>query len=338
MQDTFNASNPLAWQIRWTVIDGLQFSGPVSLVTPAGLGSDAAANSAGMTFNQNGGFGYVFTGNAFSPFSGTPPAPDTILPSGSATPVAAGEGNDTAVAQSGNDQIATGVGNNVVFLQTGNNLVAREGNDTVVGGAGDDTVSVSANVLAFGGSGAMRFLNGGGSSLLIGGTGTLGVSGGLGSVTVFGGSGGDNHLVAGNPPSEPAGAGNETLSGFNGTGNNVYFDGTGSAAVVMGSGSEEYLGGSGNDVVVAGLGNDTMFAGTGADVFSFNNQPRTSNDLIAGFKVGTDVVQLQDFAAGAATQVFQTASVSGGNTVLSLPDGTSVTLIGVTNLSGSSIV
>lgn len=334
-----------------------QSSGPVSLTAPAGIGADAEALSGGMTFNQNGGYGYVYTGNAVSPFTGGAPSGDTIFLSGPGSSVAAGEGNDTVVAQSGNNQIATGAGNNLVFLQSGNNLVGSEGNDTIVGGSGDDTVSVSGNVQAFGGSGVMTFLNGAGSSLVVGGSGSLGVSGGLGSVTVFGGAAGDNQLTAGQQSSVLVGTasgdqafargasadllvasgGNETLSGFGTTGNNVYFGGSGNDLVIMGGGAEEYVGGTGNDVVIAGQGNDTMFAGLGPDVFTFNNQPGGQNDLIAGFKVGADLVNLQGFAPGANAQVFQTAAVAGGNTVLHLPDGTVVTLLGVTNLTSSSI-
>ena len=199
----------------------------------------------------------------------------------------------------------------------GNNLVGSDTNDTIVGGSGDDTVSASGKVLAFGGSGVMNFLNAG--------SGSRGVSGGLGSVTVFGGEAGNKQLVAGQLPGEPIGAGsgdqlaaaggNETLSGFGTTGGNVYFGGTGSDLVVMGAGAERYIGGQGNDVVVAGLG----------------------NDVIAGLKVHADVVPLQGFAVGANAKVSQTVSVSGGNTVLHLPDGTVVTLVGVTHVSSSSI-
>jgi serralysin len=208
-----------------------------------------------------------------------------------------------------------------------------------VGGSGDDTVTASSNVLAFGSSGAMTFLNDG--------AGSRGVSGALGSVTVFGGDAGNNQLIAGQPPGEPiaagtgdqpiAAGGNETLSGFGTTSSQAYFGGTGSDRVIMGAGAERYVGGQGNDVVVAGQGNDTMFAGIGPDVFTFNNTSGDPSDVIAGFKVGADAIHLQGFAAGADAQVFQTASVSGGNTVLHLPDGTVATMVGITQLTTSSI-
>jgi len=181
--------------------------------------------------------------------------------------------------------------------------------------SGDDTISASGNVLAFGGSGGMNFLNRG--------SGNFGVSGGLGSVTMVGGETANDQLVAGRPPGGvigagtgdqlPAAGGNETLSGFGTTANTAYFGGTGSDFVNLGAGAERYVGGRGNDVVVAGLG----------------------NDVIAGLKVHTDIVPLQGVASGADPRASQTAGVSAGSTVLRLPDGTVVTMLGVTHLTSS---
>ena len=247
MSDTFDAGNPLAWPLRWSVIRGID-----------------AASHAGHT----------------------------------------------APAQSSINQSASGSGDNVVFLYTANNVVANHDNHAVVGGARDDTIGIGGNVVPFGGSGAMPFLRGAGSGALSGGTGPLGVSGGLSAATVFGGAGRTS----------------------------ADFGGTGSALVVMASGAEEYIGGSGNDVVVAGLGNDTVFAGSGSDVFTLGNQPGAPKDLIAGFNLGGDLLQMHGFAAAVPRQAVQTASVSGGHAILHLPDGTTVTLVGIANLTGSAIV
>lgn len=181
--------------------------------------------------------------------------------------------------------------------------------------SGDDTISASGNVLAFGGSGVMNFLNAG--------SGSVGVSGALGSVTMFGGATENDQLVAGPLPSEvigagtadqlPAAGGNETLSGVGTTGNNVYFGGSGSDFVSLAAGSERYVGGGGNGVVIAGLG----------------------NGVIAGLNAHADILRLKGFASGADAQALHTAGASGGNTVLRLPDGTVVTMVGVTHLTSS---
>lgn len=184
------------------------------------------------------------------------------------------------------------------------NATAGESQPAVLpGGPGEDTVSASGNVMAFGGSGIMNFLNDG--------SGSRGVSGALGSVTVFGGAAGNNQLVAGQLPSEPTGAGtgDQLFAGVSAdqlaaAGGNETLSGFGTA------GNNVYFGGTGGDLVIMGAGAERYVGGQG-------------NDVVAS-GLGNDA------------QVLRTVGVSAGNAVLHLPDGTVVTMVGVTHLTGSS--
>ena len=66
---------------------------------------------------------------------------------------------------------------------------------------------------------------------------------------------------------------------------------------------------------------------------SFVDGHAGGTDLISGFKVGTDQIGLFGYDLGTVQQ-----SSAGGNTMLDLSDGTKITLLGVTQLAGNSIV
>ena len=54
---------------------------------------------------------------------------------------------------------------------------------------------------------------------------------------------------------------------------------------------------------------------------------------VAGFNVATDHISLAGYAPGTAQQVLADETVSGGNTILQIPQGDSVVLFGVTGLT-----
>jgi hypothetical protein len=118
--------------------------------------------------------------------------------------------------------------------------------------------------------------------------------------------------------------------------------GTG-AFVQAGSGPVDVAGGSGNDTMVAAGGTDmfslgsgqdsivfdggtaSVTAGTGVDTYVFQSGGHGS-DTITGFKQGTDQLVFQKFAHTAITF----GSVVNGSTLLTLSDGTTIDLAGVT--------
>ena len=172
MSDMSDPSNSSAGPIRVVVLRGITVD-----INPAG----------GLIVSMNSGYRFVYATNAFSPASGTPPSGDGNVASGPGNTAADGEGT------------GIGTGSNVVYLHSANTLAGRDSSDNAGGGSGDDTVSATGKVLPFSGPAVMNFLSGG--------SGSRGVSGGLGSVTVFGGNAGSNQLVAGQLPGELAGAG-----------------------------------------------------------------------------------------------------------------------------------
>lgn len=344
------------------------YDAAVTDITVIGGGSNdqaVVAASGGLTYDFNGGGGVIYTGNA--PVGGVAATGDTIFLDGfGAGYVAAGEGQDTIVASSGQNYIAVGGGTNTIFLDGGSNLVATEGNDQIVmataGAPGSATISLSGNSSVYGGVGPLLLLNGAGNSFLIpqidnvtganANTGPATVFGGTGGGAYYGGTDGNNIMVAGDQATTLVGGGaNDVLYAFGpssdvleakgasavlvgtaGTGNNTYFADTTNAYIA---------GGGGSDIFVAGSGNSTMTAGLGPDQFDFTNTQGGGFDVIYGFKVGIDQVNLFGYdldGVTAASSAFAQAAAnsSGGSTFVTLGDNTIIYFLNTPQLAGNS--
>jgi hypothetical protein len=66
----------------------------------------------------------------------------------------------------------------------------------------------------------------------------------------------------------------------------------------------------------------------GTDVFNFSSTVSGGNHTIDGFSLGSDTINLQGYSASQ-----ETTSMVNGNTVISLTDGTTITLVGVKDFS-----
>ncbi|WP_323798270.1 DUF4347 domain-containing protein [Nisaea sp.] len=191
--------------------------------------------------------------------------------------------------------------------------------DTLAGGGGDDTVgSAWGEDIVYGNQGLDYVFGGGGMDTLYGGQ---------DDDTVFGGN--DNDVVYGNK-------GNDTLSGgenddllYGGQGNDIIYGNSGNDTLAGNIGNDTLYGGqgadylagdSGADLLIGNAGDDTLVGGDGADTFLFT--AGGGNDQVNDFQSGTDSLQ---FDSG----LTYTAAESAGNTVLTLSDGGTVTLIGV---------
>jgi Ca2+-binding RTX toxin-like protein len=91
--------------------------------------------------------------------------------------------------------------------------------------------------------------------------------------------------------------GNDTLIGLGGDdtllggdGNDSLLGGSGEDLLMGGAGNDLIVGGFGADLLVGGAGNDTMGGGSGPDAFDFDDG--FGHDLILGFQVGTDTLQI----------------------------------------------
>ncbi len=187
-------------------------------------------------------------------------------------------------------------------------LAAQPGPVTLVGGgSGDILVATGTDNLT-------------GSNLLVAGAGneTLTGSGSTAGNVFFGGSGADVIAAGSGPGVVVAGSGPATISG-----------GAGGTAIFAGPGQDVILGGAGAGYVQVGAGNATLFAGAGMDLVGAVNGAGGSL-AVSGFKVGTDRISAQGYAAA------PTVTGAGGSTVLGFSDGTRVTLLGVASLPSSA--
>jgi serralysin len=341
------------------VVDSM--SGPLS-ITGGAAGDTVVAGSGGLYYTNITPSGskidYITAGDGNN----------TIETSTTGTgnyAVNTGAGNDI-ISVNGNAVVNAGTGNNSISVSGGNSLIYSEGNDsiqgsTVVGAGGTDTVNVgsgqatvnpgTSNLFIFGTStttNPLVVLPGTGSDTISVGSGGGYVSAGTGGNSIlYGGAGASNaplvlrggasgdqiFAVSSGKVTAYAGPGNETISGAASDANG--FPQPGSTA------NNTFYAGTGNDTLIAGLGNDTLIGGTGtalmvsstqgATTFEFQFGNTVGQDTITGFKA-TDTLDLSGFGT---TPVNET--VSGGSTVISLFDGTQITISGVTNLNPNQI-
>ena len=132
--------------------------------------------------------------------------------------------------------------------------------------------------------------------------------------------------------------GNDTLSGgenddilfggqnedivYGNTGNDTLNGNLGNDTLYGGRGNDLISGGSGNDLLEGNKGDDTLVGGDGADrfVFEFGG----GSDQVNDFQAGTDSLS---FASGL---LVTSGTETAGTTTLTLSDGGTVTLVGVT--------
>ncbi|THD80684.1 MAG: calcium-binding protein [Phenylobacterium sp.] len=216
-----------------------------------------------------------------------------------AAPGAVGLAVGAAVTGGPTDDNIIGQGQNLIDGGAGNDeIIAQGGNNTLSGGAGDDFINGSPGFDA--------------------------INGNLGNDIIDGGSGGNDWLLGGQgDDSIVAHSGDNLLHGN--LGNDTLQGGTGHDTMHGGQGDDVIRGGSGNDWISGDLGNDTLTGAGGNDTFH------------TGLGMGHDVVTDFSAAQGDKVQVdvgvSWTVSQSGANTLVTLSDGTSMTLDNVTAAS-----
>jgi Ca2+-binding RTX toxin-like protein len=213
-----------------------------------------------------------------------------------------------ADSSSGNNAITT-VNPASVFLQPGDTISSAAATTVYGGGSGTATFALTgANSSVTGGAGYISGAASGANTTLIGGTGG-------GSFTVGGGASG-SLAVAGQSP----GTTNITLAETTG-GAEVATNPLGNSGTLVAT-----LSSAGADTVVGGGGASTIHGGGGNDVFAFVNGHAGGTEVITGFTTS------DTFAFGgygySATNV-PTETVTGGNDMITLTDGTQITLVGI---------
>lgn len=142
-----------------------------------------------------------------------------------------------------------------------------------------------------------------------------------GFASISGGNGDDALSGGGGPDSMSGHGGDDTLLG-----------GGGGDLVFAGTGNDEVDGQGGNDTIAGEAGDDTLDGGAASDTFVF--QDGFGHDLIMGFTVGADTLQIEAGINGTAvaspSDLLPLLSSDGfGNAVLTLGTDT-ITFQGLT--------
>ncbi|MEL6476243.1 MAG: calcium-binding protein [Pseudomonadota bacterium] len=237
----------------------------------------------------------------------------------------------TVNGSSGDDFLQGDASNDdVIYGGSGNdNIESRGGSDTVYGGSGNDFILGYDGSNAAGGSTVVAS-DDGSDDTLYGGGGNDTLAGGEGNDTLYGGAdydilyggGGDDHIYTGSSFNDAyGGSGNDSINGNS-------------------DGSEFIYGGADDDTLTGGGGNgDRLYGGTGADIFVINDGDGA--DTIGDFNLGEgDVIDVSGLTTNGSTPI-ETSDIAvgndgSGNAVLSFPDGTSVTLRGISQSFATS--
>jgi Ca2+-binding RTX toxin-like protein len=129
------------------------------------------------------------------------------------------------------------------------------------------------------------------------------------------------------------GSGPEVIYGD--VGNDTIYAGSGPDTIYGGHGNHEIHGGSGSDYIVGGPGHNTIYTGSGPD--HIVDAGPNGHDTVYGFDPhgGHDDISFVGENAHTIHQVVATAEHDHGNTTLNLPDGSTMTLVGVHHIDAS---
>jgi hypothetical protein len=274
-------------------------------------GSTVAGGSVAQQFTGSA----AATLNSFfgsgTPFTVLPPTSGAFTASG---PVVVAAPN-LALTLSGATAVAdTSTGGTSITTTTPSTVFAAP-NDTITSaaattlfgasGGGIDHFSISgANSSITGGTGSIVGTASGSNSTLVGGTG----------ISIFNVTGPNSLAVAGSAGvtgiNEQASTGPETIA-TNPLGN------SGTLVAILGSGADTVIGGSGASTITGGSGND---------VFAFIKGHAGGSEVIIGFNASDNLA----FAGyGYTATNLPTEAVGSVGDVLTLNDGTTITLAGV---------
>ena len=327
-------------------------AGSHELVLPAGIpisaatviGAEPAATVTGGLVTLGGGaqFYQATAGTTVQAGGGA----DTILASAGQVTVVGSSGSLLFIGGTGASSVAGGSGPAIIFGgsgggsfaggSAGHNIFvsqsAAAANTTLTGGgAGDEMFVAAGPTTVVGGSG--------GDDIVVGGTGALTIDaqkgdaafGGSGAMAVAGSSSGADSIVGGAGALTVTGRGGNMLV-VAGTGGSNIETGNGASLIFAGSGSTVVTGGAGSLQAVLGSGSASVTEGSGPSVYDVVKGAAGGTDVLNGFKPATDRIDLFGYAAGDAH-----VTTSGGSTVVSLVDGTRITLVGVTDPGGSIV-
>lgn len=225
---------------------------------------------------------------------------------GGPTETTGSDGADYVIGSNGQDMIS-GAGGNDVLLGLGANdtLYGGDDADQLFGDNGADTL--------YGGSIGDVLWGGDDGDLLYGNQGSDILYGNIGADTLYGGQDGDSLYGGQNADLVYGNLGDDALIG-----------GLGADVLYGGQGADTLSGGAGDDLLVGGLGGDRVAVGDGSGADTVSGFSSTEGDVIA---VASDVNG--SGVESAADLLARLTTDAGGNAVLDLGSGNSITLMGV---------
>lgn len=230
-----------------------------------------------------------------------------------------------------------GAGDQLFGANAGNHvLIAAAGRETVLAGSGHTTIDggATAGCVIFTGAGTTDYFGGaaGGDTVVAGSGATTATAqhgdaifGGAGSLAVTGSTAGADSIVGGSGSLSVDGQGANMLV-VAGSGTNTIATGNGAALIFAGSGSSTITGGQGSLQIMVGRGSGVINEGAGTCVYDVIKGEAGGTSVIDGFKTTHDEIRLFGYQPSGLT-----TTLSAGNTLLSLSDGTRIELLGVTN-------
>jgi Ca2+-binding RTX toxin-like protein len=297
--------------------------GPTTII--GGSGDDQIFGGAGPTTIQGGsGHETIYGGDGR----------DLIVGGSGAELIVGGNGKDTIVGGTGSDTIYAGHGGDLITGGSGTtSIFAGDGPDTITGGSGPTTIT--------GGSGHDFITAGSGPTMIMGGDTRDTIIGGSGQDTIFAGHGGDLMIGGSGADLIFGGDGRDTI--FGGSGPDTIYAGSGPTIIHGGAGADLIAGGDANDTITGGSGPATIDGGAGHNLITagsggtlIQDSGVTGQDTVVGFsQAHGDAINFAGQDAGTIANVVATANVSGGSTVITLPDGSTMTLLGITHIDST---
>ena len=327
-------------------------AGSHELVLPAGIpidastfiGAEPAATVTGGIVSLGGGaqFYQAAAGTTVSAGGGA----DTILASAGQVTVDGSSGSLLFIGGTGASSVSGGSGSATIFGgsgggsfgggSAGHNIFvsqsAASANTTLTGGGADDEMFIAAGPTTVnGGSGGGDSIVGGSGAMVVNAQKGDAVFGGTGALTIAGSSSGADSIVGGTGTLTVTGKGGNMLVVAS-TGSSNIQTGNGASLIFATSGTTIVTGGTGSLQALLGSGATSVTEGSGPSVYDVIKGSSGGTDVLNGFKPSTDRIDLFGYAASDVH-----ITTGGGSTLLSLADGTRITLVGVTDPGGSII-
>jgi hypothetical protein len=255
-------------------------------------------------------------------------------------------GGNTAEAIVTTSKAGTDIVSSSTSSSPGVTTIIGAAGDVIVGGSGSDLINAMAGSAAITVGSGPTTVWGGLGDVITGGSGTLLIDGTLGGQQITGGPGISTILGgAGDTISGSTGAGSSTIVGMAG---DTVTGGSGSDLINALAGSQAIFGGSGHATVWGGGSGDTITGGQGQLVVDIDhanypgsvlvgNNGAKGDTTVTGFsQIAGDRLFFQNETSASITSVIASAqTTSGGNTLITLPDGATMTLIGITKLDAT---